>query len=127
MEDVKLLPILSDVIETLEVQAREKGLELRSAGASPEVAVQADASRLRQILLNVIGNAIKFTKEGEVAVWVTVETGSPYVEIQVRDTGIGIPIHRRDFLVQKFYQADSSRTRNLDSRVTSPVIGMALV
>ena len=127
MEDVKLLPILSDVIETLEVQAREKGLELRSAGASPEVAVQADASRLRQILLNVIGNAIKFTKEGEVAVWVTVETGSPYVEIQVRDTGMGIPLHRREFLFQKFSQADSSMTRKFGGSGLGLVIVKELV
>ncbi len=127
MEDVKLLPILSDVIETLEVQAREKGLELRSASASPEITVQADASRLRQILLNVIGNAIKFTKEGEVAVSVTVETGSPYVEIQVRDTGMGIPLHRREFLFQKFSQADSSMTRKFGGSGLGLVIVKELV
>ena len=127
MEDVKLLPILSDVMETLEVQAREKGLELRKARVSPEITVQADASRLRQILVNVIGNAVKFTKEGEVAVSVTVEAGSPYVEIQVRDTGIGIPLHRREFLFQKFSQADSSMTRKFGGSGLGLVIVKELV
>src|SRR6267378_7248815 len=78
MEEVKLLPILSDVIETLEVQAREKGLKLCTPEVRPELAVQADASRLRQILVNVIGNAIKFTKEGSVSVSVESAGGSPY-------------------------------------------------
>ena len=111
MEETKLEPLLSDVVQTLEVQAREKGLQLIYAGVSPELAVQADPARLRQIFVNVIGNAVKFTKEGSVWVSVSAEGGSPYVDIEVRDTGIGIPLHKREFLFQKFSQADASMTR----------------
>jgi PAS domain S-box-containing protein len=111
MEEIKLEVLLSDVIQTLEVQAREKGLQLIYAGVSPDLAVQVDSARLRQILVNVIGNALKFTKAGSVEVSVSAAAGSPYVEIEVRDTGIGIPLHKREFLFQKFSQADASMTR----------------
>jgi len=58
---------------------------------------------------------------------VTVETGSPYVEIQVRDTGMGIPLHRREFLFQKFSQADSSMTRKFGGSGLGLVIVKELV
>jgi PAS domain S-box-containing protein len=111
LEEMKLGPVLADVFETLEVQAREKGLDLRRGPVDPGLRVQADASRLRQILVNVVGNAIKFTKEGSVSVSVQAADGSPYVDIEVCDTGIGIPVERREFLFQKFSQADASMTR----------------
>ncbi len=111
LEEVKLGPILADVYEALEVQAREKGLDLRRGEVDPELLVQADASRLRQILVNVVGNAVKFTKGGSVSVSVQTAEGSPYVDIEVRDTGIGIPVERREFLFQKFSRADASMTR----------------
>ena len=111
LEDVKLAPMLADVLQTLEVQAREKGLELVQGAVDGQLTVQSDESRLRQILMNVIGNAVKFTKEGMVAVSVEASSGSPYVDIEVKDTGIGIPLHRREFLFQKFSQADASMTR----------------
>ncbi len=127
MEEVKLQPILAEVIEILGVQAREKGLELRAAEMAPEIAVQADAARLRQILMNVIGNAVKFTSEGAVMVSVAAETGSPYVDIEIRDTGIGIPLHRREFLFQKFSQADASMTRKFGGSGLGLVIVKELV
>jgi signal transduction histidine kinase len=127
MEDVKLQPMLSDVLENFEVQAREKGLELKNAELRPEVSVQADAGRLRQILVNVIGNAIKFTQKGSVDISVAAEAGSPYVEIQVRDTGIGIPVNKREFLFQKFSQADSSMTRKFGGSGLGLVIVKELV
>jgi PAS domain S-box-containing protein len=111
LEEMKLEPILADVFEGLEMQAREQGLDLRRDAIDPELLVQADAARLRQILVNVIGNAVKFTKVGSVSVSVQAPEGSPYVDIEVRDTGIGIPLERREFLFQKFSQADASMTR----------------
>ena len=111
LSDVPLGPVLADVLSSLEVQTREKGLELLQSSVDPQLTVQADDSRLRQILMNVIGNAVKFTAEGSVSVRVDAPSGSPYVEIEVRDSGIGIPIHRREFLFQKFSQADASMTR----------------
>ena len=73
-----------------------------------------DPGRLAQVLLNVMGNAIKFTDEGEVVVGVHVEsvaTGQVSLHFTVRDTGIGIPLEKRDQIFQAFTQADSSTTR----------------
>ena len=86
-----------------------------------------DAARLRQILVNVIGNAIKFTNVGSVTVIVDAPAGSPYVDIVVRDTGIGIPLHRREFLFQKFSQADASMTRRFGGSGLGLVIVKELV
>ena len=127
LENVELEPLLSDVIENLNVQARAKGLALGSTGVSPEVVVHADSARLRQILVNVVGNAIKFTGEGSVSVSVETSPGSPYVEIAVRDTGIGIPLKRREFLFQKFSQADASMTRKFGGSGLGLVIVKELV
>jgi signal transduction histidine kinase len=111
LETVRLAEVLSDVERTLQVQARGKGLSLRFQPTPEALQIVADAARLRQILTNVIGNAIKFTAEGEVEVETTASEGSPFVEIRVQDTGIGIPKERRDFLFKKFSQADTSTTR----------------
>jgi len=127
LENVELEPLLSDVIENLNVQARAKGLALASTGLGPEVVVHADSARLRQILVNVVGNAIKFTSEGSVSVSVETSPGSPYVEIAVRDTGIGIPLKRREFLFQKFSQADASMTRKFGGSGLGLVIVKELV
>ena len=127
MEEVMLWSVLSDVIETLGLQAREKGLDLNVVEVGPEIAVQADSTRLRQVLLNVISNAIKFTQEGSVSVSVSTSAGSPYVEIEVRDTGIGIPLHRREFLFKKFSQADASMTRKFGGSGLGLVIVKELV
>ncbi len=127
LEDVALEPALSDVVRTLEVQARGKGLALDVAEMDARLAVKADAARLRQILMNVIGNAIKFTDQGSVSVFVRASEGSPYVEIEVRDTGIGIPVNRREFLFQKFSQADTSMTRKFGGSGLGLVIVKELV
>jgi CheY-like chemotaxis protein len=71
-------------------------------------------SRLRQILINLIGNAIKFTEEGEVSVGLKPisQTNDNYcVEFRIRDTGVGIPAEKHPYLFGKFYQVDSSITR----------------
>jgi signal transduction histidine kinase len=127
LEEVSLGPILAEVIGTLEVQARAKGLDLRANGVDADIAVQADSARLRQVLMNVIGNAIKFTAAGSVSVTVEAPLGSPYVEIEVRDSGIGIPLDRREFLFQKFSQADASMTRRYGGSGLGLVIVKELV
>jgi signal transduction histidine kinase len=83
----------------------------------PEV-VQGDASRLRQILTNLVGNAIKFTSEGEVALAVAQEIDpeagnapDPVLHFVVSDTGIGIPLEKQDLIFDPFAQADASTTR----------------
>ena len=101
---------------TMGLHAREKGLPVVCHVAAQNYAPwwRGDDARLRQVLVNLIGNAVKFTETGEVAV--TVETaagqaGSPRVQFRVADTGVGIPADRIDRLFQSFSQADSSTTR----------------
>jgi signal transduction histidine kinase/DNA-binding response OmpR family regulator len=101
--------------DILAVKAHEKNLEL-SCFIDPEVPslLRGDPGRLRQVLINLIGNAIKFTEDGEVAISVTLtkETDSDVtVRFAVRDTGIGIPADRVNKLFQSFSQVDASNTR----------------
>jgi PAS domain S-box-containing protein len=101
---------VADVCDLLAGRAHERGLEL-VAQISDDVprAVTGDEGRLRQVLTNLIGNALKFTHEGEVVVTVTTETAG--LRVAVRDTGIGIDPEILDGLFESFSQADSSTTR----------------
>ncbi|MDX1983131.1 MAG: PAS domain-containing protein [Bryobacteraceae bacterium] len=110
-------PLVSDVVSLLGSKAREKGIDLLMQLA-PEVPsiVTGDPARLRQILLNLVGNAVKFTERGFVRVGVdparSLSPGVPGgIRISVRDTGIGIPSDRQSILFQEFSQADTSTTR----------------
>jgi signal transduction histidine kinase/AmiR/NasT family two-component response regulator len=115
--DFALRPMMADALRAQTVQARGKGLELvwKVEPDAPDALV-GDAGRLRQVLLNLVGNAIKFTRHGEVAVRVGVaECPVPDEEavlrFAVRDTGIGIPPDGRERIFRAFEQADSSTTR----------------
>ena len=106
---------LESALKTLAVRADEKGLELlcEVAPEVPEVA-RGDITRLRQVLLNLVGNAIKFTNEGEVAVKVRqgARDGDELVlHFTVSDTGIGIAEDKQQMIFDPFSQADSSTTR----------------
>ena len=99
----------------LAIRAREKGLKITSHVVSglPKRLV-GDARRLRQVLTQVVGNAIKFTEAGEVALRVEEEAGPAdqvRLHIEVRDTGIGIAREKRETIFAPFYQADGSSTR----------------
>ncbi len=106
---------LESTLKTLAVRADEKGLELLCEVA-PEVpeTVRGDSSRLRQIVVNLVANAIKFTDEGEVSLGVRVEAkdGRDWrLHFTVSDTGIGIADDKRDLIFDPFTQADTSTTR----------------
>ena len=106
---------LAASVKALGMRAHEKGLELicRIAPTVPE-GLFGDALRLRQIVTNLVGNAIKFTARGEVGVRVDVEgevAESIYLHVAVRDTGIGIPEEKRREIFEAFTQADGSTTR----------------
>ncbi len=113
--DVDLRDTFEDVARLLSIPAHAKGLEL-TAQIDPDLPalLKADAGRIRQILLNLAGNAIKFTSKGEVSLEIKVlenaEDGAR-LRCAVRDTGIGIPADRLPSLFEPFMQVDSSTTR----------------
>jgi signal transduction histidine kinase/DNA-binding NarL/FixJ family response regulator len=106
---------VNSTVKTLEAQAEAKGLALRcQVGAAVEDILIGDGSRLRQILLNLIGNAIKFTERGSVTLRVEVQGGdeqSIFLRFEVEDTGIGIPAEKHEAIFEVFTQADASTTR----------------
>ncbi|MGA2811118.1 MAG: response regulator [Candidatus Acidiferrum sp.] len=113
--DFALRDSLDATLRTVALRAHEKGLEL-VCDVAPEVPeyVRGDAVRLRQILLNLVGNAIKFTARGEIVVKVSADpaNGTNGLHFTVTDTGIGIPIEKRGAIFEPFSQADASTTRN---------------
>lgn len=111
----KLRDILQSALQTFAPAARQKKLNLHGeiAAAVPEVVI-GDSLRLRQVLINLVGNAVKFTARGEVAVAVTLETAAPQkvtLRFTVRDTGMGIPPEKQKLIFEAFSQADTSSTR----------------
>jgi signal transduction histidine kinase/CheY-like chemotaxis protein len=113
--DFNLRDTLEATLKTLALRAHEKGLELLCEIA-PEVpeAVNGDSSRLRQIIVNLVGNAIKFTHQGEVGLKVSVEKEEGEERILrfcVSDTGIGIAVEKQNLIFDPFAQADTSTTR----------------
>ncbi|HEY0563991.1 MAG TPA: ATP-binding protein, partial [Terriglobales bacterium] len=113
--DFDLRDTISDAISTLSVRAEEKGLTLGAhvAAEVPE-SVVGDPGRLRQVFLNLVGNAIKFTERGEVIISVDVqqrEDRDVTVHFAIHDTGIGIPEERQQTIFAPFEQGDGSTTR----------------
>jgi signal transduction histidine kinase/ActR/RegA family two-component response regulator len=113
--DLELGPVALEVVQMLSDSARAKDLSLQLTTDPEHLSpVRGDATRLRQILANLIGNAIKFTANGGVQVCVSqgpTEAGETLVRFEVRDTGIGIPLDMQAGLFDPFTQADSSSTR----------------
>ena len=106
--------VAAEVVQAMTVQSSAKGLtlNLRADGALPRT-ICSDPARLRQILINLIGNAIKFTSQGNIDVVVRLATSSagPSYEIAVSDSGIGMPKDKLESIFGAFTQADSSVTR----------------
>ena len=106
---------LGDTLNTLAMRAHEKGLEL-ACDVAPNVpeTLAGDAGRLRQVIINLVGNAIKFTEAGEVVVRVEVDTQEAdevYMHFSVADTGVGVLPEKHETIFDAFSQADSSTTR----------------
>ncbi len=115
MLDFDLRAFLDDFAGMMALRAHDKGLEFICAAAlDVPTYLKGDPGRLRQILTNLAGNAVKFTHEGEVAVRATLisETDDEaLLHFSVRDTGIGVPANTQEILFQKFTQEDASITR----------------
>jgi len=113
--DFDLRALLDDFAEVMALKVYEKGLEFICAAAPETPALlRGDPGRLHQVLINLTGNAVKFTHEGEIAVFANLESKTDkevMVRFSVRDTGTGIPPDNQDRLFRQFTQVDASTTR----------------
>ena len=131
--EFNLHDILDDTLRILSLRAHQKDLELICDIETeiPEVLI-GDSARLRQILMNIVGNAIKFTEEGEVVLEVGLDslaTDKAQLRFSVSDTGIGIPVENDRTIFHAFSQADSSTTRRfggtgLGLAIASQLVGL---
>jgi PAS domain S-box-containing protein len=109
---VRIDAVIREVVDQLEGQPRAAGVALRADVPPSPVMMQTDARLLRQVLINLVGNAIRFTHQGHVVVRLIVEPGTQRpLRIEVADTGIGIPADRQRAIFEPFEQADSTTTR----------------
>jgi len=115
MQPLDLRECIEDSLDLLASRAGEKGLDLAyQVDGNTPITVKGDITRLRQILTNLINNAIKFTEEGEIFVSASamqIEDNIYEIRIGVRDTGMGIPADKMDRLFKSFSQVDASTTR----------------
>jgi two-component system, sensor histidine kinase and response regulator len=113
-ERFDLSRLLDDTVALLSAQAKSKGIEI-ALRYPPELPTEflGDEGRLRQVLMNIVGNAVKFTERGYVAIEVagTVDTNRAALEISVKDTGVGIPDDKIGDVFQAFEQANSAKNR----------------
>jgi signal transduction histidine kinase len=127
----QLRSCVGDLLKTFSLRAQQKGLALSSDidPAAPDALV-GDANRLRQILINLIGNALKFTEAGEVEVRVQIEAQTEdevQLHFAVRDTGIGVPPEKQRAIFEAFTQADGSTTRKYGGTGLGLTISVHLV
>ena len=109
---VRLGDLLQGVEAIIEPAARAKGLELRVAPGDPDLVVRTDAGKVRQILLQLLNNAVKFTARGHVELGTAVEDG--WLVYSVRDTGMGIPPEHQAKIFDPFWQVEQTITRSAE-------------
>jgi two-component system, NarL family, sensor histidine kinase BarA len=118
-EPLDLRSLLAEVIHLQMVHIEQKGLQLHWNPPADAIAVQADPAKLKQVLLNVVGNAIKFTDAGSITIMIQTKVDpdqlsngeTPWVFVTVQDTGIGVAPDQQQKLFRPFVMADGTRTR----------------
>lgn len=108
MQEINSTGVVAKVCETLRLQAKNKGLALE-LNLEPIARIEADPNRLRQIALNLIGNAIKYTNEGKITVSSQIEKG--YLVLRISDTGLGLSAEEQKRLFDKFWRAADKEVR----------------
>src|SRR5690606_17728968 len=129
--DFDLHALVNGTVQMLSVQGTRKGISV-SSHIDPKTPflMVGDAVHLRQVLVNLLGNAVKFTDHGSVAVRVRVAGGTSYrplIRFEVEDTGIGIPADKLDIIFNDFTQADTSTTREFGGSGLGTTIARQLV
>jgi PAS domain S-box-containing protein len=128
LEPVDVRALFGDVYTLTHVQAAQKGLTLRfeppKAGAPR---VRADFGKAKQVLINLIGNSLKFTSRGSIVVRATERPDLGHTMFEVIDTGIGVPLERQRILFEKFTQGDGSSTRKYGGTGLGLAISRSLV
>ena len=109
IEEVDIPLVIDDVIELIRASADAKSLTLRAEVAGALPTAWADRARIRQVLVNLLANAVKFTEQGGVTIRATVVDG--WITIAVVDTGVGIPPEAQTYIFDEFRQVDASTTR----------------
>lgn len=125
MESVYVNDIMKEVNNIFQIQAQSKGIKFDLFLGSQPIFAHADAQKLKQILINIIGNSMKFTSQGGVSVYV--DQLDKEIMFSIKDTGIGIPPEKQPSLFQKFYQVDSGSTRKFGGTGLGLVIARSFV
>ena len=129
-DEVEIRTLLGGVAELLCPRAHAKSIEIMAVVARnvPRV-IRIDELRLRQVLTNLVGNAVKFTETGGVCVKVAMASGAgrQFLRFEVHDTGVGVPVQKREDIFQEFVQADSSHARRFGGSGLGLAISKRLV
>lgn len=120
-EPLALEPVVAEVVATLSDRAAKKGVGLRAEFNAGGHMILGDAPLIRQLLMNLVDNALKFTEEGEIVVSVSRAPG--VLRVEVRDTGIGIDSATADRLFDRFFRGDASHSRTVEGTG----LGLAIV
>lgn len=112
--DIESGEIIRQVNQELKVQADDKKLTLKfSPHASPLPLITIDLDKFKQILINIVGNAIKYTEKGGVEILTQEKDNGKFLEIKVKDTGLGMNAQSRERLFEKFYRVQNEKTRKI--------------
>ncbi|BCL35972.1 ATP-binding protein [Nostoc sp. MS1] len=117
MQPLDLRQILLEVINIQSVNVQQKGLQLKTELGTEQIPVKADAAKLKQVLINIIGNATKFTDEGGITIVTTIKTlidGTSHVTVSIKDTGLGIEPSQQHKLFRPFVMVNGSSTRKFE-------------
>jgi signal transduction histidine kinase len=111
LKPLKIQNVIKQTLDEQKIQADAKGIELKHISRADWQPVYADSDKLRQILVNLIGNAIKYTKNGSVQI--DVDDAGSHVKVKIKDTGIGISAANREHLFDKFYRVKNEQTKGI--------------
>ncbi len=129
-DEIEPRKMIEGVVELLGPRAHAKGVEIVAVvGADAPERIRADGMRLRQVLTNLVGNAVKFTEKGGVRVDLKIDASGErrYLRFEVRDTGVGVPVEKREEIFKEFVQADSTHARRFGGSGLGLAISQKLV